>query len=193
MFDDAAMRAHREAQRRQEEARREAERARQAAQRSQRDYQRQQEEFERSRRLRDADSERAARFFRESQRRRHEPSSSRRRPAFDRSGARRGSFLRRIAVLAIAGLIAAAAYLAITEGAGVTRSTADAVSGRSTILLRVWSGPSRSTAVIGHVRRNQRVRIECRTANGWDRLVQPYRGAYVFDRYITRSEEPRRC
>jgi hypothetical protein len=95
-----------------------------------------------------------------------------------------------LAILLVS-LIGLAIWLLIDRG--VINLNGSGVRGTSTEVLRVRERPTTSSQILGRLIPGQEVELDCRTADGWDRLVQPFEGAYVFDDYIRRSQPLERC
>ena len=68
------------------------------------------------------------------------------------------------------------------------------VDGRVTAAgVNVRTGPTTMASSVGTLGSGMAVRIECVTVTGWFRLLEPYRGQFVFARYVKPAEVPRRC
>jgi hypothetical protein len=78
-------------------------------------------------------------------------------------------------------------------------SGSDTVAGRviARLPLNVRAEPSDNSKIIGDLPSGTEVRISCQTADSrdrlWDRLASPFSGGYVFDRFVRRTEDPKRC
>ncbi|HEX2239844.1 MAG TPA: SH3 domain-containing protein [Actinomycetota bacterium] len=109
-----------------------------------------------------------------------------------RAGRRRTSqVLGVVAAILLVSLIGLAIWLLIDRG--IINLNESGVRGTSTVILRVREAPTASSQILGRLSPGQEVELDCQTAGGWDRLVNPFEGAYVFDDYIRRSQHLERC
>jgi hypothetical protein len=59
--------------------------------------------------------------------------------------------------------------------------------------LRVRTGPGQLTDAVGRIPKGEEVVIDCRTGNGWLRLIEPFEGRFVFGGFVDVEGVPRIC